>query len=166
MTQIGLIAKHAALWPMIFGGILGGILMLKIGISDALWLFGLVQIVSILGFAVLAKIGEGAWLLGLVISFEYLGVGLGTAAFVAFIARSTHPAFAATVALFLRTDCCAANPGQLGNRNYCRGIGWGELFLPLPRWRCPVCYCCLGWHPGTAGAAIMVIRKNLPLNLS
>ena len=64
MTQIGLIAKHAALWPMIIGGILGGILMLKIGINRALWLFGLVQIVSILGFAVLARIGEGLWLLG------------------------------------------------------------------------------------------------------
>ncbi len=100
-TEIGLIAKHAALWPMIFGGIVGGLLMLRIGINRALWLFGLVQIVSILGFALLANVGEGLWLLALVISFEYLGVGLGTAAFVAYMARTTHPAFAATqLALF------------------------------------------------------------------
>ena len=100
-TEIGLIAKHAALWPMIFGGIVGGLLMLRIGINRALWLFGLVQIVSILGFALLANVGEGLWLLALVISFEYLGVGLGTAAFVAYMARTTHPAYAATqLALF------------------------------------------------------------------
>jgi len=100
-TQIGLVAKHAALWPMIFGGIAGGIIMIKIGINRALWIFGFIQIISILGFAILARIGEGLWLLGLIISFEYLGVGLGTAAFVAFIARTTNPAFAATqLALF------------------------------------------------------------------
>ena len=95
-TEIGIVAKQAALWPMIIGGIAGGILMLKIGINRALWLFGFVQIISILGFAVLARVGGGLWLLGLVIGFEYLGVGLGTAAFVAFIARTTNPAFAAT----------------------------------------------------------------------
>ena len=66
-TEIGIVAKQAALWPVIIGGILGGILILKTGINRALWLFGVVQIVSILGFAVLARVGEGLWLLGLVI---------------------------------------------------------------------------------------------------
>jgi len=63
MTQIGLIAKHAALWPMIFGGILGGILMLKIGINRALWLFGLVQIslFSALQFWPASVRGCGCW---------------------------------------------------------------------------------------------------------
>lgn len=129
MTQIGLIAKHAALWPMIFGGILGGILMLKIGINRALWLFGLVQIVSILGFAVLARIGEGLWLLGLVISFEYLGVGLGTAAFVAFIARSTHPAFAATqLALFTALTAVPRTVASSVTGIIVEGIGWENFF--------------------------------------
>lgn len=96
MTEIGLIAKNAALWPSIVGGLLGGILMLKIGINRALWLFGVVQLVTILGFAALAEVGHVRWVLGVVIAFEYLGVGLGTAAFVAFIARATTPALAAT----------------------------------------------------------------------
>jgi len=129
MTQIGLIAKHAALWPMIFGGILGGILMLKIGINRALWLFGLVQIISILGFAVLARVGEGLWLLGLVISFEYLGVGLGTAAFVAFIARSTHPAFAATqLALFTALTAVPRTMASSVTGIIVEGIGWESFF--------------------------------------
>ena len=128
-TEIGLIAKHAALWPMIIGGILGGILMLKIGINRALWLFGLVQIVSILGFALLARVGEGLWLLGLVISFEYLGVGLGTAAFVAFMARSTHPAFAATqLALFTALTAVPRTVASSFTGIIVEGVGWESFF--------------------------------------
>jgi PAT family beta-lactamase induction signal transducer AmpG len=129
MTQIGLIAKHAALWPVIIGGIVGGILMLKIGINRALWLFGLVQIISILGFAVLARVGEGLWLLGLVISFEYLGVGLGTAAFVAFMARSTHPAFAATqLALFTALTAVPRTVASSFTGIIVEGVGWENFF--------------------------------------
>ena len=128
-TQIGLVAKNAALWPMIVGGILGGILMIKIGINRALWLFGLVQIISILGFAVLARVGEGVWLLALAISFEYLGVGLGTAAFVAFIARSTHPAFAATqFALFTALTAVPRTIASSATGIIVEGMGWENFF--------------------------------------
>ena len=48
-TEIGLIAKHAGLWPSVIGGLIGGIWMIKLGINRALWLFGVVQLVSILG---------------------------------------------------------------------------------------------------------------------
>ncbi len=95
-TQIGSIAKFASLWAAIVGGIIGGLLLVKIGINRGLWLFGIVQVTSILGLAWLSKIGPDPQLLFLVISYEYLGVGLGTAAFVAFIARCTHRQFTAT----------------------------------------------------------------------
>ncbi len=107
-TDIGLIAKHAGLWPAVFGALLGGIWMVRLGINRALWLFGVVQLVSIFGFAWLAAQGhyevigaEQRFALAFVIGLEALGVGLGTAAFVAFIARTTHPAYTATqMALF------------------------------------------------------------------
>lgn len=128
-TQIGLVAKHAALWPMIIGGILGGILMIRIGINKALWLFGLVQIISILGFAVLARAGEGLWLLALVISFEYLGVGLGTAAFVAFIARTTHRAYTATqLALFTGLTAIPRTVANTTTGVIVETVGW-EMFF-------------------------------------
>jgi PAT family beta-lactamase induction signal transducer AmpG len=53
-TDIGVIAKHAGLWPAVFGGLLGGLWMVRLGINRALWLFGIVQMVTILGFAWLA----------------------------------------------------------------------------------------------------------------
>jgi len=113
MTEIGLVAKHAALWPAIAGGLLGGVFMLRLGINRALWVFGLVQMISILGFAWLASVGPALWLLAVVIAFEYLGVGLGTAAFTAFIARESSKAFAATqFALF---TALAALPRSLAN---------------------------------------------------
>lgn len=107
-TDIGIIAKNAGLWPAVIFGIIGGIWMLKLGINKALWLFGLVQIVTILGFVWLAGFGkfevitatERIMLAG-VIGAEAIGVGLGTAAFVAYMARETNPAFTATqLALF------------------------------------------------------------------
>lgn len=106
-TEIGVIAKNAGLWPMVIGGILGGIWMVKLGINRALWIFGVVQFVTILGFVWMAWLGPGEStparlvVLATVIAGEAIGAGLGTTAFVAFMARSTHPAYTATqLALF------------------------------------------------------------------
>ncbi len=129
-TQIGLVAKHAALWPAIFGGLVGGLIMIKIGINRALWLFGVVQVVSILGFAILANNGPVLWMLAAVISFEYLGVGMGTAAFTAFIARETSKTYAATqFALF---TALAALPRTFANAStgmIVEQVGWVSFFL-------------------------------------
>src|ERR1019366_8228766 len=80
-SEIGLIAKNAGLWPAVIGGLLGGLWMVRIGINRALWLFGLVQLFSIFGFAWLAQQGtqaviEGQQLtaLAIVIGIEELGV--------------------------------------------------------------------------------------------
>jgi PAT family beta-lactamase induction signal transducer AmpG len=59
-SEIGLVAKHAGLWPSVIGGLLGGLWMVRLGINRALWLFGVVQLVSILGFAWLAWLGPHA----------------------------------------------------------------------------------------------------------
>ncbi|MCX2972166.1 MFS transporter [Halieaceae bacterium IMCC8485] len=129
-TEIGLVAKHAALWPAIVGGLLGGGLMIRLGINRSLWLFGVVQVLSILGFAVLATVGHSLSLLAAVISFEYLGVGMGTAAFTAFIARETSKVYAATqFALF---TALAALPRTFANAStgiIVEQVGWMQFFL-------------------------------------
>jgi MFS transporter, PAT family, beta-lactamase induction signal transducer AmpG len=95
-TEIGIIAKNVGLWASVIGGLLGGLWMISLGINRALWLFGVVQLLSILGFVWLTGTGPSLLALGLVIGFEALGVGLGTAAFIAFIARTTDPRYTAT----------------------------------------------------------------------
>jgi PAT family beta-lactamase induction signal transducer AmpG len=135
-TDIGLIAKHAGLWPAVIGALLGGLWMIRLGINRALWLFGVVQLVSIFGFAWLASQGHYASIgaeeriaLAFVISLEALGVGLGTAAFVAYIARSTHPAYTATqMALF---TSLAAVPRTFINASagwLVETLGWSSFY--------------------------------------
>ncbi len=135
-SEIGLVAKNAGLWPSVIGGLLGGLWMVRLGINRALWVFGVVQWVAILGFAGLAALGPAAatpdrlWALAGVIGFEALGVGLGTAAFVAYIARTTHPAFTATqFALF---TSLAAVPRTVVNASagwLVEGLGWTNFFF-------------------------------------
>ena len=136
-SQIGVIAKNAGLWPAVLGALLGGIWMLKLGINRALWLFGAVQLLSIFGFYWLALQGAHAEIMSLnlaqlafVIGLEALGVGLGTAAFVAYIARTTHPAYTATqFALF---TSLAAVPRTFVNATagwLVDQLGWSGFFL-------------------------------------
>ncbi len=129
-TEIGLVAKHAGLWPAIIGGLLGGVWMIKLGINRALWLFGVVQAVSILGFALLASNGHDLALLAGVIGFEALGVGLGTTAFVAFIARTTHPLYTATqFALFTSLMAVPRTLFNSATGYLVEQMGWVNFFL-------------------------------------
>jgi len=130
LTQIGAIAKTAGLIAAIVGGIVGGLIMVKLPINRALWLFGVVQIVSILGFALLSEIGPNPWMLGFAVAFEYLGVGLGSAALIAFMARTSNPAFAATqLALF---TALASVPRVFANSVtgiIVEQVGWTAFFF-------------------------------------
>ena len=130
-TDIGVIAKNAGLWASVAGGLLGGLWMVKIGINRGLWLFGAVQLLSILGFAWLAYVSRpDKLLLAGVIAFEALGVGLGTAAFTAYIARATDPRYTATqFALF---TSLAAVPRTLVNAStgwLVEQVGWLDFYL-------------------------------------
>jgi PAT family beta-lactamase induction signal transducer AmpG len=130
LTQIGVVAKFASLIAVIVGGLVGGLIMIVLTINRALWLFGVVQIVSILGFAALAIVGPNLWMLGFAVAFEYLGVGLGTAALTAFIAKSTNKAFAATqFALF---TALASTPRTLAGATtgvIVEHVGWANFFM-------------------------------------
>lgn len=96
LTQIGVLNKTTGFWASIAGGIVGGVWMVRLGINRGLWIFGVVQAVAILGFAWLAHVGVNPLVLATVIGFEAFGVGLGTTAFVAYIARATDPRYTAT----------------------------------------------------------------------
>lgn len=130
MTQIGVIAKTTGLWASLVGGLLGGIWMVKIGVNRGLWIFGVVQALAILGFAWLAQVGASPPVLGIVIGFEAFGVGVGTAAFVAYIATATDPRYTATqFALF---TSLAAVPRTFINSSVgyiVAQTGWFNFFL-------------------------------------
>lgn len=130
-TDIGLVAKNAGLWGSVAGGMLGGLWMVKIGIDRALWIFGVAQMLVILGFAWLSIQGAPSlYSLGLVVGAEAVGMGMGTVAYVAFIARATDPRFTATqFALF---TSLSAVPRTLVNATtgvLVEHLGWFTFFL-------------------------------------
>jgi PAT family beta-lactamase induction signal transducer AmpG len=95
-TEIGSIIKVVSFSAMLAGAFIGGVGIYRYGINKCLWMFGVVQMLSIFGFAVLNEAGPVLWILALVIGFEYLGVGLGASALTAFMARATNMNFTAT----------------------------------------------------------------------
>lgn len=129
-TEIGSIAKVAALWAVIAGGILGGVAMLKLSINRALWIFGFVQMITILGYVWLSTIGHNPVGLFIVVSGEYLGVGLGSIALTAYMARETSKAFTATqFALF---SSFIAVPRTFANAStgfIIEAIGYTQFFI-------------------------------------
>jgi PAT family beta-lactamase induction signal transducer AmpG len=95
--DIGLAANATGWWASLAGGAVGGIWMIKLGINRALWVFGVLQAIAILGFAWLAQVGPDKLLLSAVFGFEaFASLGLGSAALVAFMSRATDPRYTAT----------------------------------------------------------------------
>jgi MFS transporter, PAT family, beta-lactamase induction signal transducer AmpG len=95
-TQIGTIAKFSILTATVVSSTIGGVIMLRLSINKALWVFGLVQLTTSLAFAALAAVGPNPYMLAAAAGWEYFGVGLGTVALLAFIAQQTNRRFTAT----------------------------------------------------------------------
>jgi PAT family beta-lactamase induction signal transducer AmpG len=95
-TDIGAVVKVFGTGATLAGAFLGGIILLKLGINRSLWIFGALQALSTACFAILAQIGYSIPALSGVIAFENLSSGMGTAAFVAFMASITNKKFTAT----------------------------------------------------------------------
>lgn len=95
-TEIGTVVKLFGFWATIVGALSGGIIMIRLGINRCLWIFGILQAASTACFILLARIGYSIAALSGVIAFENLSSGMGTAAYVAFMASITNKKFTAT----------------------------------------------------------------------
>ncbi len=129
-TEIGAVVKIFGFWATIAGGLLGGMIMFSQGITRSLWIFGLLQAVSTAGFAILSKIGYSIPALTGVIAFENLSSGMGTAAFVGFMASLTNKKFTATQYALLTSlmgvpRVMAAAPTGILAKN----LGWPAFFI-------------------------------------
>jgi PAT family beta-lactamase induction signal transducer AmpG len=118
-AEIGVVNKVIGIWLTIVGALLGGAVMIRWGLYRSLLLFGILQMLSNLGFWLIAIKGQGAWgsftlpqfdiviitlkeatnvdiLLLSAIGFENITGGMGTAAFVAFLMSLCNQKFTAT----------------------------------------------------------------------
>jgi len=129
-TVIGTVAKGVALPAFVVGSLVGGLTIAKAGINRSLWIFGVLQVVSTLGFVVLARSGPDVWLLGCVVAFEYLSAGLGASAFLAFMSRATNRRFTATqYALFSSLVALPRTVASASTGYLIEGLGYPGFFL-------------------------------------
>jgi len=152
-AEVGVVNKVIGLWLTLGGALLGGLLMLRLGLWRALGLFGALQAASNLGFWWLAVHGKGS-LPGLlipafdwgfvalkqatpvdggllmVIAFENLSGGMGTAAFLAFLMSLTQQRFTATQFAMLSAFASIGRVwvGPLAGV-LAESIGWPDFFI-------------------------------------
>ena len=152
-AEVGVVNKIIGLWLTLGGALLGGLLMLRLGLWRALMLFGVLQALSNLGFWWLALHGKGS-LPGLVIpafdwgfvslhqatpvdggllmviAFENLSGGMGTAAFLAFLMSLTQQRFTATQFAMLSAFASVGRVwvGPLAGV-LAESIGWPAFFI-------------------------------------
>ncbi len=95
-TDIATVAKTFGMIATIVGGLIGGMMMLRFNMKWSLTVFGILQAVSTLGFAILPNLPHGILALASVIAFENLASGMGTSAYAAYMASLTNKQFTAT----------------------------------------------------------------------
>jgi PAT family beta-lactamase induction signal transducer AmpG len=136
-AEIANVGKIYGFAATMIGFAVGGIMIAKLGILNSLWVCGFLQLASNLLFVLQASVGHHTGVLALVIGFENLAGGMGTAAFVAYLSSLCNVKYTATQYALLSALMAA-----------------GRTFLSAPSgWFADI----LGWIPFfllTTGAAI------------
>lgn len=128
--DIGLIAKSFGLASALVGLFIGGIVIYSIGVLRSLWIFGVLQALSTAAFAIITWTGPEKWALAATVFFEDISSGMGSAAFVTYLATTTNKKYTATQYAIL------ASIATLG-RNFFSGfsgdlvkvLGWAPFFI-------------------------------------
>jgi PAT family beta-lactamase induction signal transducer AmpG len=130
LEEIGAILTTGRIIATVSGAVLGGILTTRWGIFRALWVLGMIQALSSLGYAGAAAAAVSKPLMTAVALFENFAAGLGTAAFIAFLMSVCERRYAATqyavlsALLALTRSLAGAASGGLAER-----LGYAHYFL-------------------------------------
>jgi PAT family beta-lactamase induction signal transducer AmpG len=81
---------------MMAGVFIGGVLTTSWGLGHSLWVFGILQVFSNIGYVFVARAGVNPILMYSAMTFENLSKGLGTGAFMVLLLRMTQKRFSAT----------------------------------------------------------------------
>lgn len=83
--EVGAISKTVVITLTLLGTFTGGILLARIGLFRALLIFGILQALTNLLYALLAATGKSTALMVVALGFDNFAGGMGAAAFVAFL---------------------------------------------------------------------------------
>ncbi len=129
-VEIANVTKVFGLGAIIAGGLIGGIMVSRIGILRSLMICGVLQIAGTLMFAVQAKVGHSVPMLMVTITAENVTSGMATSAFVAYLSSLCNQAYTATQYALLSgltafsRDVLAASSGWAAEQ-----VDWVGFFL-------------------------------------
>ncbi len=127
--EIALIDGSFGFFTQFLGLLLGSILIIRWGITKSLWYFGILQMISTAGFILLSQQGHNLTLFALVISFENTSAGMGTAAFLAYMASLTNKAYTATQYALMTSLMAVPLSFLSGTSGYLANyVGWTGFF--------------------------------------
>jgi MFS transporter, PAT family, beta-lactamase induction signal transducer AmpG len=95
-ADVGVGRSGMAIAATLLGTFIGGLLTDVVGLGRALWIGGIFQIVSNLGYAVVAQVGHDRAVMYAAVAFELGSTGLGSGAFGVLLLRLTQKRFSAT----------------------------------------------------------------------
>jgi PAT family beta-lactamase induction signal transducer AmpG len=130
LEAIGAIRGGMGLVATIAGGLVGGAVLGRIGVSRSLWIFGGLQAVSNLAYWALAIAGKNYSMMVIAVNIENFCGGLGTAAFLGFLMTLCNPRFSATQFALLSSlfgvsrDIIASSAGSIAAQT-----GWVWFFF-------------------------------------
>ncbi|PWC37429.1 AmpG family muropeptide MFS transporter [Azospirillum sp. TSO35-2] len=147
-AEIATVSKLFGLWATIAGGLLGGLLVGRVGVLRGLMIGGILQMVSNLGYVALAWTGNDVSMLAVTVAVENVCAGIATAAFVAYLSSLCDAAYTATQYALLSSlyklggDLFGASSGWLADR-----MDWVSFFLLSMAGSLPA-LCLLVWLMG------------------
>jgi len=95
-SELAAVAKLFGMLSIMGGSLLGGLLMVRWSMARALWIFGVLQALGVLTFAMLSEVGKVYPMLALAVAAENFTAGMGSSAQIAFMASLTNRRFTAT----------------------------------------------------------------------
>jgi PAT family beta-lactamase induction signal transducer AmpG len=129
-TEIGAIQAGMGFISTTVGVLAGGVIMTKIHINRSLWLFGILQLLSNLGYYALAVAGKNYSLLILAVNIENFSAGLVTVATVAFLMNLCNHRFTTTqFALFSSLMAISRDVLSAPAGDWAKATGWPVFFL-------------------------------------
>ena len=126
---IGVVAKPVGFAGILVGSLLGGLLMKRLGIARALWLFGIFQGASTMLFALPEWTGPNVVVLAGIMLLENIAIGMGTTAFTTFMMSQCNKDFTATQFALL-TSLMAVPASLVGASSgyLAEALGWTGFF--------------------------------------
>ena len=124
-TEFIAINKFVGFGALIIGSALGGPFISWLGMGRALWVSGLLMMLSNFLFAVLATVGHSPFMLGVAVGTENLTSGIGLTVFVTYLSGLSSLAYTATQFALLSSFAAVGRTWLAAPAGYfAEGLGW------------------------------------------